>query len=264
MRALLLCLCLPLSALLPRPALAQVTTNSSALDALKPAPTPAPAASTPPPVSPDLVKPEKVRRPTRPVMRHPAHPAAPAKLPAVPVAPPLNPVIVPPPQNLPVHARPLPPPVPVKPDAQGSVEALPGGVRLTFGPGTADLNAATHQALLDIAAQAKADPSLTITITAWAPGPVDDPSTPRRVSLDRALAARAVLINAGVVSDRIQPLAEGFLHIEGGPPDRADIVLSHPKATPAGTPVAPATGTSEKPGSEKSGGQKSASPAPKI
>jgi outer membrane protein OmpA-like peptidoglycan-associated protein len=168
---------------------------------------------------------------------HTAHAAKPAAPPSVPLAPPANPVLLPPPQVLPVHKRPDPPPVPIKADAAGAPSFIPGGIRLTFGPGIADLNEANDEALLDIAARAKADPALTISIVAWAPGTNEDPSTPRRLSLDRALAARAVLINAGIISDRVLAQARGFLNIEGGPPDRVDITLVHPKSTPAGSPA---------------------------
>jgi hypothetical protein len=65
-----------------------------------------------------------------------------------------------------------------------------------------------------------------ISVTAWAAGNNDDPSTPRRVSLDRALAARAVLINAGVISERIHAVAKGFADPGAGPIDRVDIATS--------------------------------------
>jgi outer membrane protein OmpA-like peptidoglycan-associated protein len=236
------------------PAAAQVTTNDNALDSLKPK-APAPAQSDV--FTPATGEPEAT--PAHPV-RHTTHHAAPAHtaghpaataaskaaakpgskagpVPIVPLAPPTNPVILPPPQSLPVHTKPTPPPVPIKADALGAPSFIPGGIRLTFGPDSAELNPANDEALLDIAARAKADPLLSVSITAWAPGTNEDPSTPRRLSLDRALAARAVLINAGVVSERVFAVAKGFLNIEGGPPDRLDIALLHPKSTPQGAPV---------------------------
>jgi outer membrane protein OmpA-like peptidoglycan-associated protein len=231
--------------LLPLPAFAQVTTNDQALESLKPKPAAAPSGQT------DVLTPaEAPKRPVHHSVVHhaatgdhevahsAAHPAAkPAPLPTVPLAPPTNPVILPPPQTLPVHPRPQPPPVPIKADAPGAPSFIPGGIRLTFGAGVADLNQANDEALLDIAARAKADPALTVSVTAWAPGTTEDPSTPRRLSLDRALAVRAVLINAGLVSDRVLAVAKGFTNIEGGPPDRVDIGLAHPKSTPAGAPA---------------------------
>jgi outer membrane protein OmpA-like peptidoglycan-associated protein len=218
-------------ALLPGPAAAQVSTNDQSLDQLKPtapAPTPAPAEKPKP-------------RPRHATARNTVHPAAtkavpkpaPAKpLPPLPAAPPLNPVIAPPPLVMPPHAPPPPPPVPIKADAPGTATALPDNTeRITFGPGSSDLNPATVEAIRHIAAAAAANPAMLVTITAWAAGNNDDPSTPRRMSLDRALAARAVLINAGVISERIHAVAKGFADPGTGPIDRADITETVPGAS---------------------------------
>jgi outer membrane protein OmpA-like peptidoglycan-associated protein len=239
-----------MAALLGAPAAgAQVTTNDQALDALKSSPPAQPQAAP------------AARPAHRPVHRSAApaaHPMAKAgKLPPVPAAPP-NPVMIPPPPDIPVHPKPLPPPVPIKADAVGTNTLIPGGMRLTFGPGSADLNPANDQGLLNIAKLAQLDPALVITINAWAPGTDEDPSTPRRLSLDRALAARAVLINAGIASDRIYAVAKGFNGIEGGPPDRLDLQIAHPKSTPPGTPTAPAVAA--RPASAPAGGTPKAAP----
>ncbi len=124
---------------------------------------------------------------------------------------------------MPVHPPPPPPPVPVKADAAGTATSVPGGLRVTFGPGSADLNPSTEAALLSFAEAAHAD-SGGIDVIATAPGVADDPSTPRRLSLSRALAARAVLISAGIPSPRIYVRAMGSL-IGRGPPNRVDLVL---------------------------------------
>jgi outer membrane protein OmpA-like peptidoglycan-associated protein len=225
MRFFLICL------LLSSPALAQVTTNDQALDALKPAGS-APAK----PAAPATAAHRAVRHPARPA-HVAAKPVAPP--PQVPAAPPANPVIAPPPPVLPAHPRPNPPPVPVKADAVGVVAPIAGGTRITFGPGAATLNQATHDALTAIAAQAIANPSLQVFVTAWAPGTPDDQSAPRMLALERALAARAVLINAGLVSDRVLAVSKGFDGIGAGPPDRLDVTLAAPKQTPAGSPLPP-------------------------
>lgn len=94
------------------------------------------------------------------------------------------------------------------------------------------MNQAMHDAVSAMAARALSDPTLTITLTAWAPGTPEDPSSPRRLSLDRALAARAILINAGVPSERIFAVAKGFAGVEGGPADRLDMVAARPRPTP--------------------------------
>ncbi len=219
--ALLLCL-------VSLPALAQVTTNNQALDALKPAP--APKAATAP-----LHKPVPLRRP---VIKRVARPSPPIKAPPqVPLAPPANPVIAPPVFVMPAHPRTPPPPVPIRADAPGTTTAIQDGSRITFGPGVASLNQATHDAIMAFVPKARANPALTISVTAWAPGTADDPSPPRTLALERALAARAVLINAGVPSERILAVSRGIEGIGAGPADRLDITAAAaPRATPVGKP----------------------------
>jgi outer membrane protein OmpA-like peptidoglycan-associated protein len=215
-----------LALLLPAAAMAQVSTDDHALDSLKATPAaPAPAPAVAP----------KPRPRTRRAVRTEAHRAPAAATPArkppppLPAGPPLNPVIAPPPFVMPAHKPPPPPPVPVRADATGAALALPGNVeRITFGPNSSDLNPATVEAIRQIAAAAIANPALLVTITAWAAGNNDDPSTPRRISLDRALAARAVLINAGVISERIHAVAKGFAESGAGPIDRVDVTTSVP------------------------------------
>lgn len=232
------------------PALAQVTTNDNALNALKtappalppatgelapPAPTASPAPTVPAPTHRRVFR-HPVQR-VQPSTSHVVSKAPPAPLPAVPLAPPPNPVIAPPSFVMPAHPRPNPPPVPIKPDAVGAASPIQGGTRITFGPGSASLNPATHAALLAIAARARANPVLQVSVIAWAPGSPDDPSIPRALALERALAARAVLINAGVVSDRIFAIANGLVGIGAGPPDRLDVTLALPRSAPTPTPA---------------------------
>ena len=219
-----------ISLLIPLPALAQVTTNDQALEALKPAKTaaqPHVAASAPRPVVHHAV-------------RHATRASPPVKAPPqVPALPPANPVIAPAAPLMPAHPRPNPPPVPIKADAPGEVSAITGGSRITFGPGVASLNQATDDAILAFAPQVKANPALMISVTAWAPGTPDDPSPARTLALERALAARAVLINAGVPSDRILAISRGMEGVAAGPPDRLEITTAAPRSTPAGTALPP-------------------------
>ncbi len=175
---------------------------------------------------------------------HPAHPAdatadtnashMPAGVampPPVPAAPPPPPVIKAPIINVPLHPEPPPPPVPVVASARGEASPIRGGTRITFGDGSADLNAATMQALRDFAASLKSDPAARAQIDAYGNGSPDDPSTPRRLSLSRGLAARAVLINAGIPSTRIYVRAIGRPS-DDGPPDRTDLTRSDLDAAP--------------------------------
>ncbi len=147
----------------------------------------------------------------------------------MPVSPPANPVLLPPPFVMPAHSPPPPPPVPVRADAPGEARPIAGGTRITFGADTSDLNPGTLASIRTVAAQAIANPTEIVAITAWAPGTPDDPSTSRRLSLERALAIRAVLINAGMASERIRAVAKGPTDLAGGSPDRADVLVSTSK-----------------------------------
>jgi outer membrane protein OmpA-like peptidoglycan-associated protein len=217
---------------LPPAAMAQVTTNSQALDSLKAAPAPDGKAAAPPK---QTATPPHARHTATRAAHTLAPTKAPQKSPFVPPAPPANPVIAPPPLMMPVHPPPPPPPVPLRADAQGQALPLTDGARITFAPGGSTLNPATFAAILAIAEQAKANPAMTVGVTAWAPGTADDPSTPRRLSLDRALAARAVLIANGIVSERIRTIAKGMNDLGStAPADRVDItrILPSPDKKP--------------------------------
>lgn len=176
-----------------------------------------------------------------------AAPPAPPKPPAftipqtldVPEGPPASPLLPPAAPTPPPHPNIPPPPPPVVASAVGEVLHVPGGTRITFAPGSADLNPATDAALREIGAEVAKNPAAVVNVIAYAGGPKDDPSTPRRLSLDRALAARAVLMQAGVPSTRIYVRALGASAGEG-PADRVDLVVTTSTATLAATPPAPA------------------------
>lgn len=199
-------------------AFGQVSTDDKALDQL----TPAPAAKPAPKASPPATSSRTRKRPA-------PHANAPAgrrlTAPTMPAAPPANPVVLPPTFTMPAHPPPPPPPIPVLPNAAGVALPLAGGGRITFGAGVSDLNPVTLAAVQAFARQMAANPALIVDVTAWAPGTADDPSTARRLSLDRALAVRAVLIHEGVLSDRIRAMAKGSLDVGAGPADRADFAV---------------------------------------
>lgn len=223
-------LIIPLLLLTAGPALAQVTVNPNALNSLSTG-EPNHATTThhaaphrvyhPPPRRPVEHHVEAHHAPTKPAPeQHPAPAAAapapgtthptqagppppfvpPPQAPAIPTTPPaaavLPPVVVVP------HPLPPPPPVPVTATAPGTATKLSDGVRVTFGADRADLNPGTEFALQDFAKVVKDQP-VAINVMATAAGTQDDPSTPRRLSLSRALAVRAVLINEGIPSPRI-------------------------------------------------------------
>lgn len=248
-------------------AVAQVTTDPSALDALrKPSPparrhhvprrraparhpaeaapetakpetakaeTAKPGATKPETAKPEATKPRIAEPPAKPPAE-PPRPAQPGK-PAVPAIPPAI-LALPPPIQVPTAHPPPLPTAPVANDAPGDATAIPGGVRITFGEGRADLNPATEAVIRDFGQSQVAKPDQPITVYAYAAGSREDPSTPRRLSLERALAARAVLIHAGIPSPRIYPRALGATG-GTGEPDRVDVVAGAPAPTEPDAPT---------------------------
>jgi outer membrane protein OmpA-like peptidoglycan-associated protein len=66
---------------------------------------------------------------------------------------------------------------------------------------------------------------LRAQIIAYAAGTADSASQARRLSLSRALAVRAYLIEKGVASTRLDVRALGH-QTDGGSPDRVDIAFA--------------------------------------
>jgi outer membrane protein OmpA-like peptidoglycan-associated protein len=144
-------------------------------------------------------------------------------------------VLLPPPVIVPTRPPAPPPPIPIAADAAGAAEHLPDGLRITFGDASAELNPATESALRTLAHAAPADASFTLA--AFALGTPEDPSTPRRLSLARALAARSVLIAEGIASVRIYVKALGSGRgVEDGPADRVDVIVTGTNPQARSTP----------------------------
>ncbi len=226
-------------AMLPGLAAAQVTTDQRALDALKP---PAPAAR---PAQAPALKPSA--SPSGTTIRPNAAPVAP-----VPAAAPPAPVVPPP---LSVPTRPAAPVIPatVSADAPGLAAPLPGGVRITFGPGRTDLNPSTEATIRTLVkggpGVAPAPANASFTVTSFAAGTPDDPSTARRLSLSRALGVRSVLITQGIESVRIYVKAQGPSNpaFADGPADRVDLVVGPPVLPPPTTRTGTGTGQKKTP-----------------
>ncbi len=213
------------------PALAQVTVNPGALDAL-----PKPAHPARPRPAPHRPARPAASAPTPPAPAAPAKTAKPEK-PVIPVTPPAI-LAIPPPVVVPLSHPPPPPPVPVADDAPGDATPLAGGVRITFGADRFQFNPTTEAALRSFARSLAGKEDARVNIYAYAAGAPDDPSTPRRLSLERALAARAVLMDEGIASPRIYPRALGPAG-GGGDPDRIDVTSGQPGPPPA-PPQSPA------------------------
>lgn len=243
-RSILLFVAVPLATVLAAlPVRAQVSINLHALQGL--APTPAPSAPPPParPTAPAAALPLPL--PPIPPSSPPA-PAAPtttmagtsiSPLPSPPPkTPPALPVIAPVVPIGPPHPEPVPPPPSVGATAPGVATTIKDGLRVTFGGGDAELNPSTLAALRHLAAAAAKEDAQSVSVSAYAPGDPSDPSTPRRLSLVRALAVRALLREAGIPSERIYVRALLAGPAEPGPANRVDVTIAPARTAAKGSP----------------------------
>ncbi|MGF1611567.1 MAG: OmpA family protein, partial [Kiloniellales bacterium] len=134
-------------------------------------------------------------------------------------------------------APPPPPQVPVESQPETTASDLPeapqtaaltpgpeeGLLRLSFGEDSADLNEAARESLRALAKTLLEDGNARVQLLAYASSADDSASRARRLSLSRALAVRAFLIDQGVRSTRMDVRALGSKS-EGGPADRVDIL----------------------------------------
>ncbi len=190
----------------------------------------------------------KPNTPVKPAIKKPVAVPAPVLGPpvTVPMAPPPVPYL-PPVDVAPPHPTALPPKPMVKASAPGEASKITGGLRLTFGADLADLNPETAASLQILANAGKANGEIVYDVYAHAPGAAEDASTPRRLSLQRALAVRSALVNDGIASTRVYVHALGAVGLpDDAPPDRVDIVMAtldtaRPLVAPT-PPPAPPTG----------------------
>ncbi|MGH7066799.1 MAG: OmpA family protein [Acetobacteraceae bacterium] len=231
----------PLAGLLAAPsAHAQVTIDLHALQGLAPGPAPSARRPTRPAV------------PERPLPLPPIPPGAPGPPPAPaertvagtsigplprppPKMPPGLPVIAPVMLVGPPHPEPIPRPPAVVATAPGVATRIEDGLRVTFGGGDRDLNPATFAALKRFATAAAKDDAQSVVVSAYAPGDPSDPSTSRRLSLARALAARALLREAGVPSERIYVRALLARPSGALPANRVDVTITPARTAAKGS-----------------------------
>jgi hypothetical protein len=228
---------------------AQVSVNMNALNGL--APTPAAGPSPPATGVPAPAPVPHAATPMRTVTgKLPLPPVPPGPPPAAfatlgqttigplpsppPKHPPANPVIAPIVLVGPPHPETMPPPPHVVDGAPGSAMRIPDGLRVTFGADGAALNPATLAALREIAGSAADEHAPSVSVDGYAKSDPSDPSTARRLSLSRALAAQAVLREAGIPSERIYVRA--LLAEDGTPPANRVDVTFQPEATPKAPP----------------------------
>ena len=226
----------------PAPALAEAPPPEPQIAALS-----EPTPPAPPAPAPDASEPLAPPPPALPPAEAEAPPEPPApEPPAAEIPPPELPAPEPPAPEAPAQASmtgtapeppaPEAPPAPSTADAPTSTQtaAVPpagetpaelgeAGQRLGFAVGSADLDESAQQVLSALAETLKADGNARVQLLAYASSADNSASRARRLSLSRALAVRAYLIDQGVRSTRMDVRALGDKS-EGGPPDRVDIL----------------------------------------
>ena len=210
------------------PAGAQVSVDLHALEALPAHPGPAsrPAARPLRPkvtLAPAAVVPQGATPQATPaaIAELPTGPLPPATPPAAPLG--ATPAAAPIASAQTASAQP-PQPAPEAPKQAAA------NLRIAFAVDQTDLNKEGAAALEGLLHAAYEGGPPAFTIVAYAAGTPEDPSSARRISLARAMAARNALMNEGVPSRRITVRALGS-QAAGGPPDRVDI-----SAIPSTTP----------------------------
>lgn len=97
---------------------------------------------------------------------------------------------------------------------------------IRFAPGATELQGDASSVLDGLAQKLKAAPADRIALVAYASGDADQAIEARRVSLARAVAVRAYLIQHGVASTQIDVRALGSRVPDGGSADRVDLVTT--------------------------------------
>lgn len=158
----------------------------------------------------------------------PSAASTPAPGPRVNAAPPAVPpmtvaVATPTPSTTVTAAPPAVAPPPVQMAAATTVGSA--ATALKFKPGVADLGNSGQPVLDAIAAKLLANESLRVQLVSHATGGADDAMEARRVSLARAVAVRAYLIDKGVRSLRIDVRALGNRTDNGPAADQVDLLV---------------------------------------
>lgn len=124
-------------------------------------------------------------------------------------------MVAPPPAAAPPQTAALTPP---------AVAQRRGEARIAFPAGGTELPTGARGELDQLARRLAGDEALRVQLNAYAAESGDQSSQARRLSLSRALAVRAYLIDKGVRSTRLDVRALGQPQ-DDGPADRVDIVV---------------------------------------
>ena len=181
-----------------------------------PPPPAAPQMPAAAPVSSNSTPPSTVARNTQPTPLVP--PPPPAVAPAPPSAPSVAAVSDAPRAMASIDT----PTTPVSPP---SSVATGSPLSIAFGSDSSQLPEDSKGRLDGVVRSMTGNDRLRAQIIAYAAGTSDTASQARRLSLSRALAVRAYLIEKGIASTRLDVRALGY-QVEGGSPDRVDISVA--------------------------------------
>ena len=194
--------------IVPTPAASKPAPKQTAsVAATPPPPPPAPSANTAAKAAPAAPPPPALPKPTKTASAAPPPPPPPApkKEEAKPVSAPIAPTSAPAP----------------KPSAQS---ASGDTTRIAFANGQSQLPDDATAKLDPVIAKLKQDSGLRLQLMAYANGDQDGANKARRLSLSRALAVRAYLIDNDIASTRMDVRALGN-RADNGPADRVDLVV---------------------------------------
>lgn len=197
-----------------------------------PGPAPAPDVTETPPAIPAPPPPSPGSGPDVAAMTHPPPVAplvTPPVMPPAPVTPPVTPPA--PEASAPEASAPETRPTAVPRQAPGATQSAalpPAGTapapdRFLFAPDSAELSDRVKRDLEILAARLRAEAGRRVQLLAYAGGETGNASRVRRLSLSRALAVRAFLVEKGIATGRIDVRALGGRYKEG-PADRVDVV----------------------------------------
>jgi len=179
------------------------------------------AAATPPPPPPAPTPPPSATN-TAALAAPPPPPSVPPAASTASAPPPPAPT---PPSQQETRLASAPTAPPVAPTAQPSQQGAGGDLtRIAFPAGQSQLPPDAAGQLDGVISRLKQDGTLRVQLMAYADGDQDGANKARRLSLSRALAVRAYLIDNEVASTRMDVRALGN-RSDDGPADRVDIVV---------------------------------------
>ena len=179
----------------------------------------------PPPATPQMPA-------AAPVTSSSTPPSTVARNTPTPLVPPPPPAVAPAPPSAPSVAAPSDAPramasidTPTTPVSPPSSVATGSPLSIAFGSDSSQLPEDSKGRLDGVVRSMTGNDRLRAQIIAYAAGTSDTASQARRLSLSRALAVRAYMIEKGIASTRLDVRALGY-QVEGGSPDRVDISVA--------------------------------------